>query len=249
MFKIQSPDKIDDNDDNSTETETDFATKFKHFLTRTDTQYIQTSCKYLIDRGIENRLLDNLLEYLPDGAIIAGGFALSILNEDKNAKDIDIFFTSEDALKKTLELFLNPPEDAWAYKGYKFEISGSAEEILKKHKGSRYISGTYESRPHIQLLKMVYYTDAKHVIDTFDFTVSQFAFTNNSFVFNGLSTLDVARKRLVLHRMQFPASTLRRLVKYTQKGYYACPGSLVTICEAIKTFNGEPDINEIVYVD
>lgn len=229
--------------------ETDFQTKFQHFLTRTDTQYTIAKHNYLIDRGIENRLLENLLEFLPDGAIIAGGFALSILNEDKNAKDIDIFFTSEKALKDTLELFLNPPEDAWAYKGYKFENPGTSDEILKKHKGSRYISGTHELRPHIQLLKMVYYTDAAHVIDTFDFTVSQLAFTNKNFIFNGLSMMDVARKRLVLHRMQFPASTLRRLVKYTSKGYYACPGSLVTVCEAIKNFSGEPDINEIVYVD
>jgi hypothetical protein len=227
----------------------DFETKFAHFLTRTNTQYVTANLKYLPDRGIENRLLDNLLEYLPDGAVIAGGFALSVLNEDKNAKDIDIFFTNEKALKDTLELFLNPPEGAWAYQEYKFEHASSVDEMLKKYKDSRYISATHVHRPSIQLLKMVYYTDAAHVIDTFDFTVSQFAFTNKEFVFNGLSMLDVARKRLVLHRMQFPASTLRRLVKYTHKGYYACPGSLVTICDAIKKFNGEPDINEIVYVD
>jgi hypothetical protein len=98
-------------------------------------------------------------------------------------------------------------------------------------------------------MKMVWYEDASHVIDSFDFTISQFAFTNNSFVYNGEAMMDLARKRLVLHRMQFPASTLRRLIKYASKGYYACPGSLINICEAIQTFNGSPDVNEVVYVD
>jgi hypothetical protein len=96
---------------------------------------------------------------------------------------------------------------------------------------------------------MVWYDNAEHVIDSFDFTVIQFAFTNKEFVFNGMSFMDLARKRLVLHRMQFPASTMRRLIKYTQKGYYACPGSLVTICQAIQDYKGESDIFNVVYVD
>ncbi len=220
-----------------------FEDQFNHFLTRTPTQYSRVSdpLKFLADRGMENRLLENLLEFLPDGAVISGGFALSIIQEDKNAKDIDIFFTNEEAFNKTKELLLAPPEDAWAYKGYTLdEEKSNARFLYFKHE---------THRPAIQLLRMVWYDNAEHVIDSFDFTVIQFAFTNKEFVFNGMSFLDVARKRLVLHRMQFPASTMRRLIKYTQKGYYACPGSLVTICQAIQAYKGDPDVFEVVYVD
>jgi hypothetical protein len=218
-----------------------FADKFKHFLTRTSTQYSKAPLTFLPDRGIENRLLDNLLEFLPDGAVISGGFALSILQEDKNAKDIDFFFTNEKSFIETKNLLLSPPDDAWAYKGYALDQDKSNDRFLYfKHQ---------EHRPAIQLLKMVWYDNAEHVIDSFDFTVIQFAFTNKEFVFNGMSFMDLARKRLVLHRMQFPASTMRRLIKYTQKGYYACPGSLVTICQAIQDYKGEPDIFNVVYVD
>jgi hypothetical protein len=220
-----------------------FATRFSHFLTRTSTQYNTTDLDYLYKRGIENRLLESLLIHLPDGAIIAGGFALNIVVGEKKASDIDFFFTSEAAFNETLDLFKNPPDDddAWAYKGYKI-----SDEVTKN---SRYISLKHDTLPAVQLLKMVWYDSPDHVIDTFDFTIAQFAFTNKAFVFNGEAMLDIAKKRLILHRMQFPASTLRRLVKYTQKGYYACPGSLVTICEAIQKFTGVLDVNQVVYVD
>ena len=69
-----------------------FSEQFKHFLKRTEKQYTRSGLNYLPDRGIENRLLDSLLQYLPDGAIIAGGFALSMVNNDKNSNDIDFFF-------------------------------------------------------------------------------------------------------------------------------------------------------------
>ena len=225
--------------------ETPFSEQFKHFLAKTGTQYTHTPLNYLANRGIENRLLDNLLEFLPDGAIIAGGFALSMVNEDRNAKDIDFFFTSEAAFQKTLELFTSEEKGsgAWAYEGY------TQINDLDPDKASRYVAFAHPTRPAVQLLKMVWYDDADHVIDSFDFTIAQFAFTNREFVFNGASMMDVARKRLVLHRMQFPASTLRRLIKYASKGYYACPGSLAHICETIQKFTGESDVNKMVYVD
>lgn len=224
------------------EAQKEFSIKFSHFLTKTETQYTSTGLNYLPDRGIENRLLDNLLEFLPDGAIISGGFALSVIQDDKNAKDIDFFFTSKEAFDKTLELFRTATDEEWAYGGYTI-----VEESLKPE--SRYVSLTHPTRPHVQLMKMVWYENAAHVIDTFDFTISQFAFTNKNFIFNGAAMMDVAKKRLVLHRIQFPASTLRRVIKYASKGYYACPGSLVNICKAIQDFDGSPDINEVVYVD
>ena len=183
------------------------------------------------------------MEYLPDGAVIAGGFALNVIIEEKKSSDIDFFFLNEKAFDDTLALFLSPPEDGrWAYNGYVLK-----EESMQK--GSRYVMLTHDTLPAVQLLRMVWYDNPEHVIDSFDFTIAQFAFDNKSFYFNGASMMDLARKRLILHRMQFPASTLRRLIKYASKGYYACPGSLVTICEAIKEFTGDPDVAQVVYVD
>lgn len=170
------------------ETTIPFKEKFFHFLTRSNKQYIKESLNFFSDRGIENRLLSNLIEYLPDGAIIAGGFILSVINEDKNASDIDFFFTSEEAFRKTLDLFLNrsntDKKESWAYDGYSLKEGTDLEKSISNH-SVRSITLVHPIRPAIQLIKMVWYDSPEHVIDTFDFTVSQVAVDNKGFYFGG----------------------------------------------------------------
>lgn len=231
---------------------TQFAERFAHFLTRTSTVYASAPLSILKDRGIENRLLDNLIEHLPDGVIVAGGFLTSVLTEEDKSKDVDLFFTSEDAFRATVDLLTSSPDahkerGSWSLEGY--TIKGGAMPDLNKLGEQRYLTFEHPSRPALQLLRMVWYDSPEHVIDTFDLTIVQFAASRAGLVYNPASFLDLSRKRIVLHRMQFPASTLRRVIKYAHKGYYACPGALAKICEEIQAFGGKPDVNDVVYVD
>jgi hypothetical protein len=241
--------------DVSTIENTDFSERFAHFLARTSVGYVTDNVTTLLtDRGIENRLLDSLVAGLPQGAIIAGGFMTSVLLEEKTAKDIDLFFTSAAAFAETVNLLLNPPKqeedgDLWAWQGYELK---SGEDALKGVNSARYLTFVHSKgkRPDIQCLRMVWYTDAAHVIDSFDLTIAQFAIEAGGVVtYRPSAFLDLSRKRIVSHRIQFPASTLRRLIKYAHKGFYACPGSLAKICEEIQAFKGEIDVNAVVYVD
>jgi len=232
--------------------ESSFSKKFAHFLTRTATVYASSPISLLADRGIENRLLENLIASLPDGAIVAGGFMTQVILEEKNAKDIDIFFTSKEAFENTVNLLLKDEQyhkdhESWSLSGYK--IKGGLMPNLTKLGDMRFLVFEHPTRPALQLLRMVWYDSPHHVIDTFDLTIVQFAADKNGLHYNPCSFLDLSRKRLVLHRMQFPASTLRRLIKYSHKGFYACPGSLAKICEEIQSFTGEKDVNAVVYVD
>ena len=209
-----------------------FAQQFAHFLTRTSTQYSNAPLSTLKDRGIESRLLDNLIEHLPDGAIIAGGFMTTVLLDERDAKDIDVFFTSESAFRAMVAKLTAPVEDnsdAWAYQGY--TIKGGKLPDLDKLGDTRFLVFEHPKRPALQLLRMVWYDSPAHVIDTFDITVSQFAADKTGLTFNPLAWIDLSRKRIVLHRLQFPSSSLRRLIKYAAKGFYACPGPLHRICE------------------
>lgn len=227
-----------------------FAERFAHFLTRTATVYAKAPLSLLSDRGIQNRLLENLVEYLPDGAIIGGGFLTQVILEEDNATDIDLFFTSEKAFRDTVALIQRPPKEdtqAWAYSGYK--PKDDAVFDLDKLGNSRFITFVHPKRPALQLLRMVWYDSPEHVIDSFDLTVVQFAADKSGLTYNPVSFIDLSRKRLVLHRMQFCASTLRRLIKYAAKGFYACPGSLAHICQTIQDFKGPMDANAVVYVD
>ena len=225
---------------------------YPYFLERTPTQYSRVPMADLFEkRGIENRLLSSLVLYLPDGAYIAGGFMTSVLTEEKTAGDIDIFFNGDMAFKKTMELLLNPPEDdeAWAFRGYTLDTK--EDTIVSQSASLRYVRFVHEKRPPIQLIKLVWYESADHVIDSFDFTVAQFATDGKNVVFNPVGILDLVRKKLVLHRMQFPSSTLRRMIKYSKKGFYACPGSLARIAEeTTRHLTQYPDENgKMVYID
>lgn len=220
------------------------------FLNKTNKEYIKFPLTELKERNIQNNLFDSIITYLPKDSYVVGGFALSLFNSDKNAKDIDFAFTSEQGFKDTYELFANPPEeeDSWGYKGYRIETDLSSFE--KNSDSYRFVSFVHENpnRPKIQLLKLYFYDSPEHIIDSFDLTISQFAFDNEFMYTSPLSILDVLRKKIVLHRMQFPASTIRRIIKYTQKGYYACPGSLINICNTIKDHVGDNDIDEMAFV-
>lgn len=228
-----------------------FAEQFAHFLTRTSTVYATSPLSILSDRGIENRLFDNLVENLPEGVVIAGGFLTHVILEEDNATDIDLFFTSEKAFRDTVALITRTrtKEDNadWAFAGYGWKDGNVLD--LDKLGDMRFITFTHPKRPALQLLRMVWYDSPEHVIDSFDWTIVQFASHKGGLTYNPAAWLDLSRKRLVLNRMQFPASTLRRLIRYASKGFYACPGSLVRICEAIQQFKGPPDVNDVVYLD
>jgi hypothetical protein len=228
------------------------------FLSRTDTAYAKVKVGSLHERGIQNGLFTALIATMPKGVYIAGGFMTSLLQEDKHAKDIDLFCNSEQAFKDICNMLIEPPEKKdsddgdvyWPFRGYKTET-----DIVKfnEHNESvRFLKFTHEgNRPEIQIMKMSWYDSPEHVIDTFDLTIAQIA-TDGEFVYlNPLTQFDLAKKRLVLHRMQFPASTIRRIVKYAAKGYYACPGSLVNISSEIQQWTQKMDIDEanFVYLD
>jgi len=190
---------------------------------KSNADYIKLSLKEVFeDRGIDIKDLTKIMEALPEGAIVAGGYLCGLFAGEES-KDIDIFFTCSDALVETIEAITGHRTDPeHVFFGYetKTNIDGMFEEpnYSKSIRVLDYINKYTQSKPKIQLVKSIWYDDPQHIIDTFDFTVAQFA-TDGKFLYaNPTSFIDLSRKRLVLHRMTFPASTLRRLIKYANKG-------------------------------
>lgn len=229
-----------------------------HFMERTSTVYAKIELSELESRGIKNNLFDSLILGLPSGCYISGGFMVSLLLEDKNAKDIDIFCNSEQSFKEICNLILEMSEnpetddtDLWAYKGYICQSEDSFNNGMNKE--TRFLKFIHKNgkRPDIQVMKMCWYDSPEHLIDTFDLTIVQVSCDNEFIYMNPLTQLDLSSKKLVLHRMQYPASTIRRIIKYANKGYYACPGSLVNISKEIQKWTQKIDIDEenFVYLD
>lgn len=216
------------------------------------TQYTSIALDEIIGKRVPNN--DGLLHLtgaLPPGAIIAGGYVTSTIGGTQLATDIDIFFTGSDAFKSTYNLIQDAQRDPESNPAlYGYSTKTPLESTFKLSNDIRFIKFTHPSpdRLPIQLIKMYWFSNAQHVIDSFDFTVCQFAIESNMLVYNPLSMIDLFTKKLQIHKSQTPGMMLRRLIKYTNKGYFASPNVLLEIAESIKKCNeSDPDYFNGVY--
>lgn len=207
------------------------------YYERSPVVYVRTPLDDIAKKGFKNDALLNMAKYLPADTLIAGGSVANAVAGEGNPTDVDIFFLSSEAFENMYDLLCNPPEDeeAWSLKGYSPVVK--KEELLRDGHTVRYVKFTNPNKDllPIQLIKMVWFADFEHVIDSFDFSVTQFAISKDEFIFNPLALTDLFKKRICLHKVQFPATSLRRLIKYTNKGYFAGPSVLLQIAEGIKS--------------
>ena len=100
----------------------------------------------------------------------------------------------------------------------------------------------------LQAIHFAYYDSPEAVIDSFDFTLCQFAFDGNAIFMGEFSLWDVARKKIVPHRLSYATSSVRRLLKYSSQGFTACGGC---ISEVLQQVVANPSIIEAdtLYID
>lgn len=234
-----------------------FAAEHPNWLARTSTVFAKDSLNILTDRGLDTGFIKSIQDGLPEGVIAAGGYFASLILDDQSlSKDLDVFCTNKQAFVNVVNLLLNPPakpsdedgepDSLWAWRGYTLD---GGEEALKGVNSARFLLFKHPTRPAIQIIRLAWYTDAEHVIDTFDLTVAMFAIDRTNFIYLPAAFFDVMRKRLIVRKLSFPVSTLRRVVKYTKKGFYACPGALGDLCEKIAAFDGDLSSYKVISVD
>jgi hypothetical protein len=71
------------------------------------------------------------------------------------------------------------------------------------------------------------------VIDTFDFTVSMLGTDGKALYFNKFTWTDLMRKRLRVHHIHHGISTMRRMIKYSKRGFYACVGTMRAVAQGV----------------
>ncbi len=173
-----------------------------------------------------------LLAPAANGPWLVGGAVRRFIAEHEQDSDFDVAFSSE------LQLSALRAKLGAAGFGTSRETDFHIEMVGK-------VDGEETT---VQLLRHAYTPTAEAAIDGFDFTICMFAYDGTDVVCGPLSLWDLARKRLVLHRLTFGASTIRRLTKYARQGYTFCQGSIVSILEAIAK-NPDAIKGEVVYVD
>jgi hypothetical protein len=186
----------------------------------------------------ETHTLFSLLEELPDiigeGVWIAGGaIRKTILGEALNT-DIDFFFRSREAFE-------------W-FKNELVALGATLEGKTDHQETYEYYSPNLDETFKLQLITIDFYENVLELLDSFDFTICQFAYDGVDLYCGKYSLWDLSRKRLAIHKITYAIPSLRRIIKYSKQGFYACSGFLTEFLNEVVN-NPETIDEEILYID
>jgi len=98
-------------------------------------------------------------------------------------------------------------------------------------KGKEIVKVKYKGREYDLVKK--YFTDASTCIAEFDFTVCSAAVDLKEVYTHETFFIDLAKRQLMINKLPYPLSTMWRMQKYIQKGYYMCSGEMLKLSKAI----------------
>jgi len=127
--------------------------------------------------------------------------------------DYDLFFPDEAEYKKAERYFLvNGAKVKWeSDNGMKVVYNGNIYDLVKK-----------------------FFATPQETIDNFDFTVSMFAVDGKTVYHGETSFIDLSKRQLMMNKITYPASTMKRAFRYYKKGFSMCVGEMKKLIEAIQ---------------
>ena len=201
-----------------------------------ETFFARTSAAYLVGE------FQNVLEYLPtvnkDGPWIAGGALRSLVANEDHVSDYDFFFKSEEQLKEARSML----------------EASAAIKILNKRSNdhcdtySLVVPDKEYNKFEVQLVHISYYDSVEVLLESFDYTICQFAYDGSDLYTGEYSILDLMRRRLAVNKITYPVSSVRRMIKYTNKNFTACSGCITKVLEKVALEPTSLD-TKIVYID
>jgi hypothetical protein len=186
------------------------------------------------------------IPYLPElleipGVYLAGGLLRTLMSTTEELSpektDIDIFFQTPQA-RVDAQMFL---EKQTPY----YKIYQCPEDKLATYV---YLDGEAE-KWKLQLITITYYNKIEDVIDSFDFTCTMFGTDGLNFVHGDTSISDTIDKHLVWHKITYPSSSMRRMMKYARKGYWMNEKDYQWFVQMVWEHNWEISDEKLVYVD
>lgn len=184
--------------------------------------------------GCETDELMRILGQVQNGAWCAGGAIRRTLIKHPLDSDFDFFFRDADHLAEwetKLPGTLALVRETEHHKHWKGTLEGSALPV------------------DVQAIKFRFYGTAAEVIDSFDYTITQFCLEGDTLTTTAHALWDLGRKRLAIHKVTYPVATMRRMLKYTKQGYTACAGCMATLLRETATSPEAMAALDIAYVD
>lgn len=178
---------------------------------------------------------------LSPSVILAGGALRSLIDKDSEILDLDLFFVNVVGLnKKTIKNQIEA----------KITKEMAYEKIFQCQKDElrSFINPDPEKYPKIQLidLKSKFYKNPEDVINEFDINAGRIAYDGEIFYVSFAAVRDIMHKHISLNKLTYPISTIKRIAKYSQKGYNTTIAAMDFV-RMVREIEG--DFDETVYVD
>ena len=164
---------------------------------------------------------------------VGGGCVRDYFSVGKLTSDIDLYFTCEEDYLKCKKYFVEQnfvtvsKEEDGKTIVTKFPKQ-KAKIIFENDNVTKII---YKGRPYDLVRK--YFPSASETIKEFDFTVCCAAVDIHNVYTHETFFIDLAKRQLMINKLPFPLSTMWRMQKYIQKGYYMCSGEMLKLSKAI----------------
>jgi hypothetical protein len=182
---------------------------------------------------IKPQRLEKISEFLKLGivskhTILAGGAVSALINPELPVNDYDIFFTHSnvDGVLKLDEY--KRVKSILEENSFDLIFECPAKELFSYRKGDI----------KIQLITKSVYYDVGTLLNSFDFHPCMCAYNVDGLHVHSKHVIKCCmKKELDTWYISYPVSSLRRMLKYQKKGFYATNNCLKTIVSNIKSLN------------
>lgn len=173
------------------------------------------------------------------GLCLAGGAVRDTLQGKEVQNDYDLFFSSK------------REEDFWTHyasqaRGFK---QGSTYRFAKT-----YFIPYMDQTLKVQSIGLDGYKSIQELLDSFDYTICQFALKieqrGRYLLYTTPEALwDLAKEKLAVHKISYPLASTNRLLKYRDKGFKPCQGTLSKLLLSTTLPENKDKLLTLNYVD
>lgn len=156
---------------------------------------------------------------------VAGGSVRDHFLGKGLSTDVDLFFPNKKEFNKAYRLLID-------------EFGGKV--VWDSDNGCKIKTPKYT----FDLVKK-YFEDPQKTIEAFDFTVSMFAVNSERVFFGETSFIDLAKQQLMVNKITYPASSVKRAFRYYEKGFRMCQGEMKKLIEAVQASPTKPTSNTL----
>lgn len=172
--------------------------------------------------------------------VVAGGAARSLVVNDM-VNDVDLFFVDR-STAPDVEAKLVALGGKIAFRCPLGHLTTLVVPVPNRYRPDA------PDQLKVQLVTKQSYRSMQELVDSFDFTCTQFAWDGRTGVSGTHAVFDAQNKVLRLHRLTFPVSTIKRIAKYVNRGYTPAPGMYRAVVDATTVRSWSED-ELVLYVD